>query len=80
MVPLRRDHVNRPLRATDAIRVRLLTTTPGTHASGAIAADPTGRADSKEEEVALQCAIRQVIFKADTGSIEIEFCPRTKQP
>ena len=35
---------------------------------------------SKEEEVALQCAIRRVIFKADTGSIEIEFCPRTKQP
>ena len=35
---------------------------------------------SKEEEAALQCAIRQVIFKADTGSIEIEFCPRTKQP
>jgi hypothetical protein len=35
---------------------------------------------SKEEEVALQCAIRRVIFKADTGSIEIEFCPRTEQP
>jgi hypothetical protein len=35
---------------------------------------------SKEEEIALQCAIRQVIFKADSGSIEIEFAPRTEQP
>jgi hypothetical protein len=32
---------------------------------------------SKEEEAALQSAIRQVIFKADTGQIEIEFLPGT---
>jgi len=30
---------------------------------------------SKEEEAALRNAIRQVIFKADTGRIEIEFQP-----
>ena len=30
---------------------------------------------SKEEEVALRNAIRQVSFKADTGRIEIEFQP-----
>ena len=35
---------------------------------------------SKEEEVALQGAIRRVVFKADTGSIEIEFEPRSEQP
>jgi len=33
----------------------------------------------KEEEVALQGAIRQVIFKADTGSSEIEFELGTEQ-
>jgi hypothetical protein len=30
---------------------------------------------SKEEEAALRNVIRQVIFKADTGRIEIEFQP-----
>ncbi len=30
---------------------------------------------SKEEVAALRSAIRQVIFKADTGRIEIEFQP-----
>lgn len=35
---------------------------------------------SKEEEVALQYAIRQVIFNANTGSIEIEFQSRSEQP
>jgi len=30
---------------------------------------------SKEEEAALRSAIRQAIFKADTGRIEIEFQP-----
>ncbi len=32
---------------------------------------------SKEEEAALRSAIRQVIFKADTGQIQIEFLPGT---
>lgn len=35
---------------------------------------------SKEEEAALQSALRQVIFKADAGSIEIEFEPRPPNP
>ncbi len=35
---------------------------------------------SKEEEVALQGAIRHVVLKADTGSIEIEFEPGASNP
>ncbi len=35
---------------------------------------------SKEEEAALQCAIRQVVFKADAGTIEIESKPRSDTP
>lgn len=35
---------------------------------------------SKEEEAAFQGAIRQVVFEADTGRIQIEFCPGVSSP